>query len=160
MTQKEPAIIHLQRIDHTGIVVSNLEKALRFYKEVFEIEPVFTHDSSGPEVDSAALGRMVDIEDPDLEIHFAILKIGDTNLELMEYHHPRGEILPFRSYDIGGMHLCFRVRDLEQTRRRLQSFGYDFTAEPIRLTDGPLAGHGFAYFRGHDNLLFELSEVH
>ncbi len=67
--------VSLNRAQHMGIVVRDLQAALQFYKDLFDLEPLFIHDSSGPEIDRSELGRLVEVPNPD--ITFAFMKVGD-----------------------------------------------------------------------------------
>ena len=147
----------LNTIHHTGISVRDLEAALLFYKELFGIEPVLIHDSSGPEIDRAELGQLVKVPNPD--IRFAFMKVGNTSFELMEYRSPRGRAFDRQNNDVGVMHLCFEVESIETTREVLRVHGIEFTTDPIHLDSGPFTGCSFAYFWGHDDLMFEVFEV-
>jgi len=150
-------IIRVNAVHHTGISVRNLDTAVQFYKDLFGIEPVFIHDSSGPEIDRAHLGQLVNVPTPD--IRFAFMKVGNTSFELMEYRQPRGKAFDRHNNDVGVMHLCFEVESIDATQATLKTQDITFTAEPIRLTSGPFAGCAFAYFWGHDGLMFEVFEV-
>lgn len=149
--------VSLNRIHHTGIVVRDLNQALRFFKEVFGLDPIFIHDSSGPEIDREELGRLVGVPNPD--IRFAFMQVGDTSFELVQYRSPEGRAFDRRNNDVGTMHLCFEVDDIHQSRKRLKEWGIEFTTDPIHVDAGPFAGYSFAYFKGHDGLTFELFEV-
>ncbi len=149
--------VALKRIHHAGIVVRDLKAALQFYKDIFDLDPVFIHDSSGPEIDRAELGRLVEVPNPD--IVFAFMQLGDTHFELVQYRSPEGKRFDRQSNDVGVMHLCFEVSDIHDARKKLREKGIEFTTDPIYVNAGPFAGYSFAYFRGHDGLLFELFEV-
>lgn len=149
--------VALNRIQHVGIVVRDLRQALQFYKDIFGLEPIFVHDSSGPEIDRAELGRLVNVPNPD--IVFAFMKAGDTDFELVQYRSPEGKKFDRSSNDVGVMHICFEVDDIHDARSKLRGKGIEFTTDPIYVDAGPFAGYSFAYFKGHDNLLFELFEV-
>ena len=149
--------ISLNRIQHTGIVVRDLQAALQFYKELFDLDPLFIHDSSGPEIDRSKLSQLVGVPNPD--VTFAFMKVGDTSFELVQYRSPEGKGFDRQSNDVGVMHLCFEVDDIHDARRKLREKGIEFTTDPIYVGAGPFAGYSFAYFRGHDDLLFEFFEV-
>lgn len=139
-------------IQHVGIVVRDMQQTLQFYRDVFGVEPEFILHSSGQE-----LSRAVDVPDADLSLAF--LHFGNTFLELLEYHHPKGKNFDRANSDVGVMHICFEVADIAATQKLLKEKGIEFNAPPIRIDEGPLAGYAFAYFKGHDGISFELFEV-
>jgi catechol 2,3-dioxygenase-like lactoylglutathione lyase family enzyme len=79
--------------------------------------------------------------------------------KLIEYHHPDGCTFDRVNSDVGVMHLCLEIANIETTCKLLAAKGISLNAPPIHVNDGPSAGYSFAYFQGHDGLSFELFEV-
>jgi len=139
-------------IQHVGVTVSDLGRSLAFYRDVLGFEPLFVTDGSGPD-----LARTLGV--PDADLSFAQLRLGDTLLELLQYRHPAGR--PYDrgnrgSADVGAYHVGLRVADIEETYRALAARGVAFTAPPLHVAAGPLAGGAFTYFADPDGLTWEL----
>jgi len=141
----------LRGVHHVGIPVRNLERSLAWYRDLFGIEPDFTVEAEGDDTSAA-----VQLEDA--RITAAFLTVGNTILELLEYHHPRGEDFSLRNCDVGAVHVCLEVESVDAAYERLRSSGAEFSAAPATIPEGPLAGHRFAYFRDPDGVQFELFE--
>ena len=92
------------RIDHVGILVADLEAALRFYTETLGLE-------AGP-IESRA-------QPP---IRRCCLRIGDAELELIEARDPEQtmmRLLPHR--DPGVYHVGLRVEDVDAAAAELRA---------------------------------------
>jgi catechol 2,3-dioxygenase-like lactoylglutathione lyase family enzyme len=144
--------IALKRIQHVGVPVANLESSLLFYREVFGVEPEFTGEGDHPRV-SAAVGI------PDAKIKFAFLEVGGAYLELLEYTSPRGKPYDRRNCDVGAVHVCFEVDDIEHAWAELKAKGVEVSADPFTFEEGPLTGYSFAYFKDPDGVQLELFQV-
>src|SRR6185437_5897159 len=142
-------MIDASGVQHIGIPVSNLQRSLAFYKDVFGVEPEFVAEGSGEEL-SVALGV------PDSVLSFAFLRIGPDIVELLEYENPRGKPYDRRNCDVGATHLAFRVEDVDAAYERLIGQGIEFNAPPFRIDEGPLAGCAFAYFTDPDGVQLEI----
>jgi catechol 2,3-dioxygenase-like lactoylglutathione lyase family enzyme len=136
-------------IQHIGVPVRSMERSLAWYRDVFEIEPEFMMEADGPDTSAA-------VQLPDVSITAAFINVGNTYLELLEYHRPIGEDLSTRNCDVGSIHVCLDVDDIDEAYERLSSRGADFSAPPALIEEGPLAGYRFAYFRDPDRIQFEL----
>jgi methylmalonyl-CoA epimerase len=90
-------------IDHIGILVPDLDAALRFYSETLglQVNPVQT------------------LADP--PIRRACIRIGDVELELIEAADPERTMMRFLPHrHVGIYHLGFRVDDVEVAVRELR----------------------------------------
>jgi catechol 2,3-dioxygenase-like lactoylglutathione lyase family enzyme len=137
---------------HLGIPVRDLRRSLAFYQDVFGIDAEFISEGAGPE-----LSRAVGV--PDTHLSFAFIALGNTVLELLEYHAPKGRDYDRRNCDVGAMHVAFEVPDIEEAYERLRKKGLTFNAPPIRIEEGPLAGSAFAYFSDPDGVQLEIFET-
>jgi catechol 2,3-dioxygenase-like lactoylglutathione lyase family enzyme len=138
-------------IQHVGVPVRNMARSLAWYRDVFELEPEFTMEADGPDTSAA-------VQLPEVRITAAFLNVGNTYLELLEYHEPVGEDFALRNCDVGAIHICFDVDDIDAAYARLSARGAEFSAPPAAIDEGPLAGYRFAYFRDPDGIQFELFE--
>jgi|Deesub1362A_J573_1020465.scaffolds.fasta_scaffold00404_36 methylmalonyl-CoA/ethylmalonyl-CoA epimerase len=105
------------RVDHLAVLVRDLEQALKVYE--------------------ALTGKPADLrgEDPDLGARTALVKMGDTVLELMELHQwgRRG------SHRDGLHHVAFRVGNLQEVLERLARAGIRPLDREPREEGGTLA---------------------
>ena len=140
----------LQRADHLGLTVPDLEEAVRFYTQVIGGAELYR---LGP-FDAAELPTMPDGRDwteahvnvPGARLRFAVVSIGDFKLELFEYEKPEdARTTPPRNQDVGGHHLSLKVADLAEATAFLRHRGVRLM-EPIEIDEGPAAGLRGNYF--------------
>lgn len=148
------------RMNHIGVPVSDLARSLKWYQEVLGIEPTgVTISASNP-----AIGSVVEVENASMRAAFALA--GDNVLlELIQYDSPEPRPFSGRNSDVGVVHLCFEVEDLDAAYRELVSRGVHVNAEPVVLQDGDgveageLVGTKILYLRDPDGIQLELFEL-
>ncbi len=132
--------IVVNKVDHIGIAVSNLEESIKFYEEVLGLKLHGTEI-----VDEQA-------------VKVAFLPVGDTEVELLESTSVDGSIAKFIEKKGQGMqHIAFKVDDIEAALD-------DMRAKGIRLIDEkPRYGAGgakiaFLHPKSTNGVLIELCE--
>jgi catechol 2,3-dioxygenase-like lactoylglutathione lyase family enzyme len=138
-------------IHHTAISTPNLARLASFYREVFGFEIVHEFGwPSGVGAVNAVLGL------PDSAAKAAMLRRGDSMLELFEFSRPapqpQGERRPV--CDHGFTHVCFQVDDVAKEQARCEERGMRFHSAP--MSSGPLT---FSYGRDPDGNVVELLSV-
>jgi catechol 2,3-dioxygenase-like lactoylglutathione lyase family enzyme len=117
-------------IDHTALSVPDMDAALAFYSGVlgFEVLMNFAWPSGAKPLD-ALVGL------PDSASKVAMLRKGDTRIEIFEYTNPKGRAQdPDRPVcDHGIIHLCLAVSGIESEYERLRKAGVRFNSAPINL---------------------------
>lgn len=111
----------VDRIDHIGIAVPNLEEAKKFYTDVLGME------ASGEEV----------VEEQSVKVCF--IPSGDSEVELLESTTPDGPIAKFLEKNGGRsgiQHIALRVDDIEQTLADLKAKGVRMIDEKPRYGAG------------------------
>jgi len=142
----------IKGIFHTSITVSNLQRSIEFYRDILGLELLFTRESSGE-----GLSKSLGVENAYLKI--AMFKAGDDSFELIEYSNPKCEPKSLRPCDIGNMHLAFQVSDIKVMQSKLEKHGYTFNAPPAYISEGPMKGWLWAYFKDPDGAQLELVEL-
>jgi lactoylglutathione lyase len=127
--------------NHTGQVVTDLERSKRFYQEVLGFK--FWYEITPPDEATSKLNCL----EPPLGITASYLTLDGFVLELMHYSAP-GAALPFRSRTMnepGLTHLSISVDDVRATAAKAAEYGgqvieeSDITAALfIRDPDGQL----------------------
>ena len=144
----------MEGIFHTGVTVSNLDKSVRYYRDVIGLELITgpTEVSSGEE-----LSKGVGV--PNASLRLAIFKVGDGRLELLEYLTPKSQVdKPMPPNTLGAMHVAFRVKNIREEMKRLEARGIKFFS-PANIEDaGPLEGWKWVYFLDPDGITLELVE--
>lgn len=130
----------MRKIDHIGIAVSNLENALKFYRDILGLE-------------------VKDIEEvPEQKIKAAIIPVGESKIELLEATSPDSPVAKFiDSRGEGIHHIALQVSGLEDILKGLAASG-------VRLIDKePRIGAGgnkiaFLHPKSTNGVLLELCE--
>ena len=146
-----PDGVRITGVQHVGIPVSSLERSLAWYRDVFGLEPEFVVESDSPETAAA-------VQLPGAHVTAAFLNVGNTYIELLEYHNPIGDEFSLRNCDVGAVHVAIEVDSIDTAYARLTARGAEFSAQPATIPEGDLAGWKFAYFRDPDRIQFELFE--
>jgi lactoylglutathione lyase len=142
---------HVTGFFHGGITVSDMDRALVFYRDGLELEMEFDRILGSPYL-REVLGLAFD------HIRAVYLRVpGGGFVELLEY---RGiERLPAasRPCDPGAGHLCLYVDDVEAVYDQLASLGFRGRHDGVtEITAGPNAGARSAYVADPDGYYIEL----
>lgn len=126
------------RIAHIGIAVSDLDDALRFYRDVLGLVPHPTEVSDGATIVS--------------------LPFGDAEVELLAPLEPDSPIARFLARRGPGIHhVCYRVADLDAALARARSAGYRLVDETPRRGAGGCR-IAFLHPKSTAGILIELTE--
>lgn len=138
-------------IRHVGLVVTDLEKSLKFWCETMGFVVSRQMEEAGPHID-----LMMGLKD--VRVTTAKLSAPDGNLlELLCFHsHPGKDRWEGAPYSTGFTHIALTVKDLDDTCRRLQQIGVIFPAEPQSSPDGTAK---VIYATGPEGVLIELVEI-
>lgn len=130
----------IEKIDHIGVAVKNLDETLKVYTEILGLK------TAGVE----------EVEDQKVKVAF--IPIGESEIELLESTDPEGSIAKFiEKRGEGIQHIALKVNDLEKTLE-------DLKAKGIRLIDEkPRNGAGgakiaFIHPKATRGILIELCE--
>lgn len=138
-------------LHHVGVTVSDLERSLAWYREVFGLVPDVDETGSGPDLCAT-------VQVPDVNLRFAFLHVGNTRIELLQYVTPAGSPFDMRNNDVGAAHICLVVDDVQASYDRLTAAGFAFNAPPLHLHDGVMAGHTIVYLRDPEGIQLELMQ--
>lgn len=132
----------VDRLDHIGIAVANLEEAKKFYTEMLGIE------AKGEEV----------IDDQKVKVCF--IPTGDSELELLESTSPDGPIAKYIEKNNGRngiQHVALRVDNIEQTIADLMAKGVRMIDEKPRYGAGN-SSIAFVHPKATGGVLVELCQ--
>ena len=136
---------------HAGIVVTDLERALRFYRDELGFVIKKQMDESGP-----CLEKILAL--PAVRVTTVKMTAPDGGMiELLKFHsHPETRNELPRANQIGTSHIALTVKNLDQAYARLTSIGIQFNAPPQRSPDGMVK---VTFCRDPDGTLIELVEM-
>ncbi|MEU6094317.1 VOC family protein [Streptomyces sp. NPDC047079] len=146
-----------RNVDHHAFTVPDLGQAVRFFVDVLGAEVLYVLGPVQDDGDWMAVQLGVD---PRASAQIALLRLADTNIELFEYSAPEQRTEHPRNSDIGGHHLAIGVTDIEAAVAFLrQQPDVTVQGDIQTITDGPIAGNRWIYFRAPWGLQMELQQV-
>ena len=141
----------IRGIHHSGISNPDLERALRFYRDLIGLEVL----SEGSwEAGWETGDRIIGLENTAAK--WVMLSAGNSNLELFEFMSPPGvpQDRDRPANDHGISHLCFEVEDIHALFERFGTAGVPFHCPPQDL--GKMGT--VTYARDPDGNIVELVE--
>ncbi len=140
----------VERMDHVGIVVDDLDAAAEFFAAI-GLELGDKMSLEGTTVD-----RIVALEGARSEIQFARTPDGHAQIELTKFHAPphEGETRPPASNEPGIRHITFAVDDIDATLARVRALGYGLVGELEQYE----TSYRLCYVRGPAGIIVELAE--
>lgn len=140
----------MKEIRHVGLVVSDINKALRFYRDLLGLKVLKDQNESGRYIDSI----------------FGVKNAGVRTVKLSASDGSLIELLCFSSYpkkpakkkiyEIGYSHVAFTVKDIDKEYKRLIKAGVKFHSLPQFSPDGYAK---VAYCRDFERNPVELVQV-
>ena len=140
----------IKGIRHVGIVVSNLEKALIFWRDVLGFRIIRQMEEAGQNIDAMmGLGG----------VQVTTVKLAGEDgsmVELLKFHsHPDKEKWTGTPFSTGITHIALTVSDMDKAVREMKNAGVRFPADPQLSPDGKVK---VIYASAHDGVLLELVE--
>jgi len=139
-------------MNHTGFVVSDLERSVRFYRDGLGLEV-----DRELEADAWELSQVVGYEKAHIKV---VMLIGDDGhvLELIQYVNPpaaaHDPAVQHRRAVTAAAHIAFFMEDVEEVYQRLLSMGGQKLNPPVEAMPGLKA----CYFQDPDGNWIELLE--
>lgn len=130
----------VNKLDHIGIAVNNLEDSVKFYEEILGLK----------------LQGIETVEEQKVKVAF--LPLGDTEIELLEATSPDSPIAKFiESKGQGVQHLAFKVDNIEKALEEMKQKGIRLIDEKPRYGAGG-ARIAFLHPKSTNGVLVELCE--
>ncbi len=145
-----------EAVESIAIVVSDLDRSVRFFRDVlaFDFEAETEHSGIERERLEGVFGARMRV---------ARLRLGKESIELIEYLAPRGRPLPqdSRSNDRWFQHIAIIVRDMDEAYAHLRRHGVEHaSAGPQKLPEWNASAGGIEafYFKDPDGHALEILE--
>ena len=146
-------------IDHINIVVSDLERSVRFYTELLGFK-----ESKRAHLEGEWIESIVGLKGVVADVVFILAPSGEPRIELICYKTPKGESIPQNSFanTVGIRHIALRVDDIHAAAEELRNGGVKMLGEPVIVPEEVVthdAGHKMlCYFHDPDGVLLEITE--
>ena len=151
-------------IDHIALMVSDLEKSLRFYRDILGMEVVSPEEHEGGPIDEMTATQNVSMREYRLKAPGGVNGYNrdedagsQLTFDLIEWLNP---VSPQERYPINHVpsaHICFGVENVPATYERLKAAGVEIVSPPVRFS-GEGEWHVLFFYDPDGNLL-ELNEI-
>ena len=141
----------IQRLDHVGVVVDDLDAAIAFFVELgMELE------GKGP-VEGRWVERVIGIDDVRQDVAMLRTPDGHGRIELDKFHTPAAirtgpENVPVNA--LGIRRIMFAVDDIDDVVARLRAHGAELVGEVVQYEDT----YRLCYVRGPEGIMVGLAE--
>jgi glyoxylase I family protein len=138
-------------LHHTGLTVSDLDRALGFWCEALGGRLIFRQEREGGYF--AAIVR-----EPGARVMMAHLELepGGHRVELFQFATPPAGSHRLRPADVGFAHICVATDDLDPLLARLEAAGGERMSDPVEIDGGVNAGGRAVYVRDPDGHVVEV----
>lgn len=150
----------ISAIDHINIVVSDLERSVKFYTEVLGFEKINRVHLEGDWIDS-----IVGLKGVVADLVIIAAPEGEPKIELFYFKSPIGESIPSNSLanTIGLRHFALRVDDIQASYKKLKDAGVKILSEPATVPQNVAPQSNVRktmyYFQDPDGVLIEIAEI-
>ena len=121
----------MKNIRHTGIVVTDMERSLKFYRDILGLKPV---------IDFVEVGEYIDTLSALSGVRLRMVKLVAADggmIELLHYmSHPQPAPADNKLCEIGTRHVAFTVNDVDKIYTDWSARGINFTCPPQMSPDG------------------------
>ncbi|CAN5656015.1 hypothetical protein BH23CHL8_BH23CHL8_04140 [soil metagenome] len=144
----------ITRPHHTGIQVADLERSVRFYRDILGFELVFQWNPQAEYI------RTI-VGYPDADIHAAVLRMpgAEVFLEILEYRNVDKAAVDTRTANPGTAHMAFYTDDCDGLYQELKAKGVESVSEPVTPTIGPNKGGRAVYMIDPDGIRVEFIQT-
>lgn len=143
--------------------VSDIDRTLPLYRDVLGFKTTgFDVTGKFEGVESGHTFRRVQIEKPQKNYGAFSRLLGDVKVELVQVldREPRTVFKDRYWGDLGFIHVCFDVNDMDSLSDRCQQNGYKFTVDSADSFDMGEAAGRFSYIEDPDGTLIEFVQTH
>ena len=142
----------LTDIHHIGMTVSDIDRSVRFYRDVLGMTLIRRRQVSADYV-----AQQTGYEGVELSVaSFKISPDSKQSLEIVQYMNHVGEPSDQATNRPGNSHLCVLVRDFYACYEDLKANDVRFKSEPVTITSGPNKGGMVVYLYDPDGHTIEL----
>ena len=149
----------IRSIDHINLVVSDLNRSVKFYTELLGFKKANSAHMEGEWIES-----IVGIEGVVADVAFIVAPAGEPRIELLCYKTPQGQAIPAnsRANTLGLRHIALRVDDIYAASEKLKDAAVKLLSDPV-VVPASVVTHDagrkmLCYFHDPDGVLLEITE--
>jgi catechol 2,3-dioxygenase-like lactoylglutathione lyase family enzyme len=145
----------LKGLHHAGVTVSDLDRALTFYRDLLGLEVLVIAERT-----DETIGQIVGYPGARIRLAFLGVPGESARVELLQYLEPTGAANDGETFRPASGHVCFRVDDIDAHYQQLVAAGYTPRSPgPVLISQGPNAGNRALYVRDPDGNSVELFQL-
>ena len=150
-----PDGLTVKTMDHVAIMVSDLERAYRFYHDLLGMEKQEYYEEKYIKGVSEVLG----LSNVQMKIYIMSAPSNPgVTLHVTKLDHPESPSGRPEIHHVPSTHICFTVDDIEATYQALKARGAEFVSKPVHYPP-QAGGWGICFVYDPDGNLLELVEV-
>jgi glyoxylase I family protein len=143
-------------VHHFSFSVTDLDRTIAFYTKVLGIPLQSRGRNKYDRLGSALFGTKWGINQPQADLELAVVNIGGTRVEFIEYKDPKAQAYHKNPSIAGSAHLAFKVENIEETRKKLEEAGVEFHSPINSYLEAGKTEWKWCYFRDPDGIILEL----
>ena len=141
----------MKNIRHVGIVVTDMERSLEFYRDILGLKPVIDFTEKGQFIDTISNAGGIDLR------MVKLIAEDGSMIELLHYvSHPQPERGENKLYETGPTHVAFTIDDVDKTYADWISKGVKCNSKP---TVAPDRKAKLFFCQDPDNTYLEIVQV-
>ena len=143
-------------VHHFSFSVTNMDRTIEFYTKVLGVPLQSRGRNRYDTLGTAIFGTKWGIDQPQADLELAVVDIGGTRVEFIEYKDPAARPYHQNPSMAGSAHLAFKVDDIEGVRKKLEEAGVEFHSPINTYLEAGEIEWQWCYFRDPDGIILEL----
>lgn len=143
-------------VHHFSFSVTNMDRTIEFYTKVLGVILQSRGRNKYDTLGTALFGKKWGINQQHADLELAVMNIGGTRVEFIEYKNPPAQAYHKNPSIAGSAHLAFNVDNIEETRRKLEEAGVEFHSSINTYMELGKIEWKWCYFRDPDGIVLEL----
>jgi catechol 2,3-dioxygenase-like lactoylglutathione lyase family enzyme len=143
-------------VHHFSFSVTNIQRTIDFYTRVLGVKLQSQGRNKYETLGTALFGTRWGINQPHADLELAVMNIGGTRVEFIEYKDPKTQTYHKNPSIAGSAHLALQVDNIIETRRKLEEAGVEFHSPINTYLESGKIEWKWCYFRDPDGIVLEL----
>lgn len=143
-------------VHHFSFSVTNIQRTIDFYTRVLGVKLQSQGRNKYETLGTALFGTRWGINQPHADLELAVMNIGGTRVEFIEYKDPKTQTYHKNPSIAGSAHLALQVDNIIETRRKLEEAGVEFHSPINTYMESGKIEWKWCYFRDPDGIVLEL----
>jgi len=143
-------------VHHFSFSVTSIDRTIEFYTKVLGVKLQSRGRNQYDTLGAALFGTKWGIHQQRADLELAVMNIGGTRVEFIEYKDPKAQSYHKNPSIAGSAHLAFKVNNIEETRRKLEEAGVEFHSPINTYMELGKIEWKWCYFRDPDGIVLEL----